>query len=90
MKYRTLGRSGLRVSPLCLGTMNFGGPTDAATAERIIAQASEAGINFVDTADAYCLGPDEIGHNESLVAEALRHHPARDDVLVATGCRVSG
>ncbi len=56
MDYRNLGRSGLKVSPLCLGTMNFGGPTDAATAERIIARAREAGVNFLDTADAYTGG----------------------------------
>lgn len=56
MQYRTLGRSGLRVSPLCLGTMNFGGPTDAATAARIIARAGDAGVNFIDTADAYTGG----------------------------------
>lgn len=59
MIYRTLGRSGLRVSPLCLGTMNFGGPTDAATAGRIIARAREAGVNFIDTADAYTGGESE-------------------------------
>jgi len=59
MDYRTLGRSGLKVSPLCLGTMNFGGPTDAATAERIIARARDAGVNFIDTADAYTGGESE-------------------------------
>ena len=59
MEYRNLGRSGLKVSPLCLGTMNFGGPTDAPTAERIIARAREAGVNFLDTADAYNKGGSE-------------------------------
>jgi aryl-alcohol dehydrogenase (NADP+) len=59
MDYRNLGRSGLAVSPLCLGTMNFGGPTDAATAGRIIARAREAGVNFIDTADAYTGGESE-------------------------------
>lgn len=57
--YRNLGRSGLRVSPLCLGTMMFGGATDAATAGRIIARAREAGVNFIDTADAYAGGASE-------------------------------
>ena len=59
MEHRTLGRSGLRVSPLCLGTMNFGGPTDEATAGRIVARAREAGVNFIDTADAYTGGQSE-------------------------------
>ncbi len=59
MKYRNLGHSGLRVSPLCLGTMMFGGPTDEATADRIIGQAADAGVNFIDTADAYVDGESE-------------------------------
>src|ERR1700743_1117890 len=53
MQYRQLGRSGLKISPICLGTMMFGGPTDEATSLRIIAKAREAGVNFIDTADAY-------------------------------------
>ena len=59
MDYRNLGHSGLRVSPLCLGTMMFGGPTDAATADRIIGQAADAGVNFIDTADVYLGGESE-------------------------------
>ena len=59
MEYRNLGRSGLRVSPLCLGTMTFGGATDAAAAGRIIARARDAGVNFADTADAYTGGESE-------------------------------
>jgi aryl-alcohol dehydrogenase-like predicted oxidoreductase len=59
MQYRHLGRSGLKVSPLCLGTMMFGGPTDEATSSRIVAKAREAGINFIDTADAYSKGGSE-------------------------------
>ncbi len=59
MDYRTLGRSGLKVSPLCLGTMMFGGATDGAIAARIIAQAQEQGINFIDTADVYTDGVSE-------------------------------
>ncbi len=59
MEYRNLGRSGLRVSPLCLGTMNFGGPTDEAACGRIIGRAREAGVNFLDTADAYTGGRSE-------------------------------
>lgn len=59
MQYRQLGRSGLKVSPLCLGTMMFGGPTDKATSKRIVDKARDAGINFIDTADAYSNGTSE-------------------------------
>jgi aryl-alcohol dehydrogenase-like predicted oxidoreductase len=52
MQYRQLGRSGLKISPICLGTMMFGGPADEATSARIVAKAREAGINFIDTADS--------------------------------------
>src|SRR6202158_6123981 len=59
MQYRPLGHSGLKISPICLGTMMFGGPTDEATSTRIVARAREAGINFIDTADAYSSGGSE-------------------------------
>ena len=59
MEYRKLGRSGLKVSPLCLGTMMFGGPADEPTSARIIARAQDAGINFIDTADVYNEGRSE-------------------------------
>jgi aryl-alcohol dehydrogenase-like predicted oxidoreductase len=59
MQYRQLGRSGLKVSPLCLGTMMFGGPTDEPTSMRVVAKAREAGVNFIDTADAYAKGASE-------------------------------
>ena len=71
MDYRQLGRFGLKVSPLCLGTMMFGGATDAATAARIVARAREQGVNFIDTADGYNRGLSEevvgscIGNNRS-------------------------
>ena len=59
MEYRNLGRSGVKISPICLGTMMFGGPTDEATAARIVASARDAGINFIDTADQYTDGRSE-------------------------------
>ena len=59
MEYRNLGRSGLKVSPLCIGTMTFGDRTDLAEAQRIVASAREAGINFIDTADVYTKGESE-------------------------------
>src|SRR3977135_797174 len=61
MDYRQLGRSGLQISPICLGTMMFGGATDEPTSSRIVAKAREAGINFIDTADAYNGGKSEQG-----------------------------
>lgn len=66
MEYRKLGRSGVKVSPLCLGTMMFGGQADEATANRILRHAAEAGINFVDTADVY-----EEGRSEEIVGRAV-------------------
>ena len=77
MDYRRLGRSGLRVSPLCLGTMMFGGPTDEATSQRIVDDAREAGINFIDTADAY-----GAGRSEEIVGRAVKAD--RDRWVLAT------
>jgi aryl-alcohol dehydrogenase (NADP+) len=59
MEYRKLGESGLRVSPICLGTMMFGDRTDAAEAGRIVAAAREQAVNFIDTADVYSAGESE-------------------------------
>ena len=59
MQYKNLGNSGLKVSPLCLGAMMFGGATDEATATRIIDRARDQGVNFIDTADAYAEGRSE-------------------------------
>jgi aryl-alcohol dehydrogenase (NADP+) len=59
MQYRSLGASGLKVSRICLGTMMFGGPSDAAEAARIVGSARDAGINFIDTADVYVKGESE-------------------------------
>lgn len=59
MEYRRLGRSGLEVSPVCLGTMMFGVRTEAAEAQRIVDAAFDAGVNFIDTADAYGKGAAE-------------------------------
>ena len=59
MEYRRLGQSGLSVSALCLGAMMFGDRTDEAEAGRIVTSAREAGVNFVDTADAYAKGESE-------------------------------
>ena len=79
MEYRSLGRTGVSVSPLCLGAMMFGpwGNDDRADAIRVIHRALDAGINFVDTADVYSGGV-----SEEIVGEALQGR--RDDVVLAT------
>ncbi|OMH25173.1 aldo/keto reductase [Tersicoccus phoenicis] len=79
MEYRSLGRTGVQVSPLCLGAMMFGpwGNDDRADATRIIHRALDAGINVVDTADVYSAGV-----SEEIVGEALQGR--RDDVVLAT------
>jgi len=56
MQYRNLGRSPLKVSALCLGTMMFADQTDLAEARRIVEHARGAGVNFIDTADVYSRG----------------------------------
>jgi aryl-alcohol dehydrogenase-like predicted oxidoreductase len=75
--YRYLGRSALKVSPLSLGTMMFGGPTPNDEAFRIIDKAREQGINFIDTADVYGNGA-----SEKVVGEGIKAH--RDHWVLAT------
>jgi len=69
MDYRYLGRSALQVSPLCLGTMMFGGATDEATSRRIVDKARDQGVNFIDTADGY-----NEGRSEEVVGRAIKAH----------------
>ncbi len=79
MHYRTLGRTGIKVSPYALGAMMFGaiGNPDHDDSIRIIHKALDAGINFIDTADRY-----SAGESEEIVGKALRGR--RDDVVLAT------
>jgi aryl-alcohol dehydrogenase-like predicted oxidoreductase len=79
MKYRTLGRTGIEVSPYCLGAMMFGamGNPDHDDSIRIVHRALDAGINFVDTADVYSGGESEV-----IVGKALKGR--RDDVVLAS------
>jgi aryl-alcohol dehydrogenase-like predicted oxidoreductase len=79
MEYRPLGRTGVHVSKLCLGTMMFGawGNVDHDDSIRIIRHAVDAGINFVDTADVH-----STGESEEIVGKALKGR--RDDVVLAT------
>ncbi len=80
MNLRTLGRTGVKVSPLCLGAMMFGGwgNTDQEESIRIIHRALDAGINFIDTADVYSRGG-----SEEIVGKALAGG-RRDNVILAT------
>ena len=79
MKYRTLGRTGVKVSPLCLGAMMFGewGNADHDESVSIIHTAIDAGVNFIDTADVY-----SAGESEQIVGEAIKGR--RDDLVIAT------
>jgi aryl-alcohol dehydrogenase-like predicted oxidoreductase len=72
MEYRRLGRSGLEVSIVCLGTMMFGDRTDEREAGEIIAHAAEAGINFIDTADVYADGASETITGAAIATQRAR------------------
>jgi aryl-alcohol dehydrogenase-like predicted oxidoreductase len=77
MDYRYLGASALKVSPLCLGGMMFGGETDEQTSARIIHKAYDQGVNFIDTADVY-----HAGRSEEIIGRAVATN--RDDWVIAT------
>lgn len=89
MNYRTLGRTGLKVSELCLGTMTFGenffniAVVDQTSANKMVARALEAGINFFDTADVY-----SYGQSETVLGGAIKESaPNRGSVILATKVR---
>lgn len=86
MKHTTLGRTGLRVSRLCLGTMTFGLQCEENESHRILDRAFEGGITFIDTADVYPLGGDlgTVGRTEEIVGRWMQGR--RDEVIVATKC----
>lgn len=67
MKYKSLGKTGVKVSELCLGTMIFGQQVDEETSVKIIKRAIDLGINFIDTADVYTEGRSEtiVGHQRN-------------------------
>src|SRR5690606_4630365 len=79
MQYRNLGRTGVKVSPLCLGTMMFGRRTGETESIAIIERALADGINFVDTANAYAAG-----ESERIVGKALAKDGRRARVVLAT------
>jgi aryl-alcohol dehydrogenase (NADP+) len=86
MHHVRFGRTGLKVSRLCLGTMTFGYQCDEETSFAILDAAAEAGIDFIDTADVYPLGasPDLFGRTEEIVGRWLTGR--RDEFIVATKC----
>jgi aryl-alcohol dehydrogenase-like predicted oxidoreductase len=79
MEYRAFGRTGVQVSPLCLGCMNFGWGTEEDESFRIIHSAMDAGINFLDTANVYGRGA-----SETITGKALAQDGRRDKVFLAT------
>src|SRR6202165_525471 len=89
MKYRLLGRTGVKVSELCLGTMTFGenyfniAVVDQSSADAMVARALDAGVNFFDTADVY-----SYGRSEEVLGQALKASgAARDKMIIATKVR---
>ncbi|MFV0561641.1 aldo/keto reductase [Malaciobacter mytili] len=85
MEYKYIGNSGLRVTPICLGTMTFGSSTSKEEAFKIMNKAYENGINFLDTAELYPVPPKSSyeGTTEKIVGEWLKTKP-RDSVILAT------
>ena len=79
MDQRPLGPTGLNVTPLCLGAMNFGDPTSAEDSARMIDRALDAGVNMIDVADVYAGG-----ESEKVVGAALRANGRRNDIVLAT------
>ena len=86
MQHVRFGRTGLQVSQLCLGTMTFGYQCDVDTSNAILDASADAGITFIDTADAYPLGApfEQLGRTEEIVGDWLQGR--RDDYVIATKC----
>ncbi len=88
METRRLGRNGLEVPALCLGTMTFGGQCDETRSVEILDYAFERGLHFLDTADAYPLGGSlqTVGDTERIIGRWLKARGNRDRVILATKC----
>lgn len=84
MRTTRLGRTGLKVTPICLGTMTFGRQADEATAHAIMDRALAGGVNFFDTADVYPQGVNETGRTEEIIGTWLPAH--RHEIVLATKC----
>src|SRR5262245_1085849 len=90
MQQRRMGRTGLKVSELCLGTMTFAGQCDETTSVRILDAATERGVTFIDTADAYPIPPEPAttGKTEEVIGRWLEARGGRDRFVIATKCRI--
>jgi len=90
MEKRRLGRHGLEVPVLCLGTMNYGLQVDEAASRVILDEAYDRGLNFLDTSDAYPLGAtrDLVGGTEELLGRWMKDKGNRDQLIIATKCFV--
>ena len=88
-EYRRLGRTGLKVSPLCLGSMNFGWTADETTSFAVMDAFAEAGGNFIDTADIYSRWVDgnNGGVSEEVIGRWLRARGNRSQMIIATKVR---
>src|SRR5579875_308859 len=86
MKTRQMGRTGLKVSEICLGTMTFGLQCDEATSAAIMDTAVEGGVDFFDTSDAYPIGGDltTVGRTEEIIGRWLKGR--RQQIVLATKC----
>jgi len=93
MRYNTLGRTGIKVSEICLGTMTWGSQNTEAEAHGQLDYAFELGVNFVDTAELYPTTPlsaETYGNTERIIGEWLTKRARRDDVVLATKVAGSG
>ena len=91
MKHRRLGRTGLKVSELCLGTMTFAGQCDETVSRAILDKAVDGGITFLDTADCYPIpiDPETCGRSEVVIGRWLADSGRnRHDLVIATKCRM--
>ena len=86
MQHVRLGRTGLQVSRICLGTMTFGSQCDEPTSRAVLERAADGGVTFLDTADSYPLGRDldKVGRTEEIIGRWLRGR--RHEFIVATKC----
>src|SRR4051794_40127544 len=91
MEQRRLGRTGLKVSEICLGTMTFAGQADETASMKILDVATDRGVTFIDTADAYPIPPtpETAGFTEEVIGRWLALQPGRrDELILATKCRI--
>ncbi len=89
MEYKPLGETGIKVSQLCLGTMQFGWTADETISHQILDKAIELGINFIDTANIYTTWSDKSygGKTEEIIGRWLKSSGNRDDLIIATKVR---